>query len=66
MINSWTGKLKVNKLQLSKILKGETFIDEVAKELSKPTPNDIDFSSRVDEGVKLKTKKGFYFLLFCC
>lgn len=51
MINSWTGKLKVNKMQLSKILKGEKYIDEVAKELSKPTPNDIDFSSRVDEGI---------------
>jgi len=44
MINSWTGKLKVNKLQLSKILKCESHIDDISKELSKPIPNDIDFS----------------------
>lgn len=70
MINSWTGKLKVNKLQLSKILKCESHIDDISKELSKPIPNDIDFSQRVDEGVtnlKFKIQKELffkYFLLF--
>lgn len=51
LVNSWTGKIKVNKTQLGKILKGESQIEDMAKEVSKPLPNDIDFSSRVEEGV---------------
>jgi len=45
---------------MSKILRGESHFEEIAKEISKPIPNDIDFSSRIDEGVKISKIMNFY------